>query len=164
MDHLWTPWRMTYLQGNAPKSDGCLFCNVAATPEADATTFVLHRGQHAYIILNLYPYNNGHLMIVPFAHAESIEQLPAEALAEIMTLSQRSLAVLRKAYNPHAFNIGINIGSAAGAGVPGHVHMHIVPRWSGDTNFMSALSNTRVIPEMVSETYERLHSLWPSDG
>jgi ATP adenylyltransferase len=90
--------------------------------------------------------------------------LPAEALAEIMTLSQRSLAALRKAYNPHAFNIGINIGSAAGAGLPGHVHMHIVPRWSGDTNFMSALSNTRVIPEMVSETYERLHSLWPSDG
>lgn len=160
MEHLWTPWRMTYLQGNSPRIDGCLFCYAAANPEADSTSYILHRGQRTFIILNLYPYNNGHLMIVPFEHVESIESLPPETLAELMALSQRSLTVLRKAYNPQAFNIGMNIGAAAGAGVPGHVHMHIVPRWSGDTNFMSALSETRVIPEMVSQTYERLRRLW----
>jgi ATP adenylyltransferase len=154
---------MTYLQGNAPKIDGCIFCNAAASPETDPTTYILHRGQHAFIILNLYPYNNGHLMVVPFIHAESIEDLPPEALNEVMTLSQTALGVLRRAYHPHGFNIGINIGNAAGAGVPGHVHLHVVPRWSGDSNFMSTLANTRVIPEMIDETYERLRALWP-DG
>ena len=163
MDHLWTPWRMTYLQSNAPKPDGCLFCNAAANPDSDSSTYVVHRGRHTFIILNLYPYNNGHLMIVPFAHAGSIENLPPEALAEIMNLSQKSLAVLRQAYNPHGFNIGINIGAAAGAGLPGHVHLHIVPRWSGDNNFMTTLANTRVIPETIDQTYERLRSLWPDD-
>lgn len=161
MEHLWTPWRMTYLQGNAPKVDGCIFCNAAATPEADLSTYVLHRGRLAFVILNLYPYNNGHLMVVPFAHAESIEDLPFEVLAEMMVLSQMSLGVLRRAYHPHGFNLGINIGNAAGAGVPGHVHLHIVPRWSGDNNFMSTLASTRVIPEMIEETYDRLRILWP---
>jgi len=152
---------MTYLQGNSPKIDGCLFCNAAAAPESDPSTFVVHRGQHAFIILNLYPYNNGHLMVVPFTHTESIEGLTPETLAEFMALSQQSLAVLRKAYGPQGFNIGINIGAPAGAGVPGHVHMHIVPRWAGDSNFMSTLADTRVIPETISQTYERLRSLWP---
>lgn len=162
MEHLWTPWRMTYLQGTDPKPEGCLFCNVAATPEADATTFVLHRGQHAFVILNLYPYNNGHLMIVPFAHVESIEGLSPDELAELMALSQACLGVLRQAYNPQGFNMGINIGGAAGAGVPGHVHLHIVPRWSGDSNFMSTLASTRVIPETIDQTYQRLKALWPA--
>ena len=160
MEHLWTPWRMTYLQNNQPKPDGCIFCAVVATPDEDDRKLVLHRGQHCFIILNLYPYNNGHLMVVPFDHSESIEQLPAEALIEMMTLSQKCLNLLRRAYSPQAFNIGINIGAAAGAGVPGHVHLHIVPRWAGDTNFMSALANTRVIPEELSQTYRRLHDLW----
>jgi len=163
MKHLWTPWRMTYLQNNVPQPSGCIFCNAASTPENDASTFVVHRGKFAFIILNVYPYNNGHLMIVPFAHAESVEHLPPETLAEIMALNNISLSVLRKAYNPHGFNVGINIGNAAGAGVPGHVHLHIVPRWSGDNNFMSTLANTRVIPELLDTTYERLKSLWPSD-
>ncbi len=150
---------MTYLQSDQPKPDGCIFCAAVATPD-DERTLVLHRGRHCFIILNLYPYNNGHLMIVPFDHSESIEQLPAEALAEMMTLSQKCLSMLRRAYSPQAFNLGINIGSAAGAGVPGHVHLHIVPRWAGDTNFMSALANTRVIPEELSQTYQRLRELW----
>jgi ATP adenylyltransferase len=155
---------MTYLQNNVPQPEGCIFCNAAAAPERDASTFVIHRGEYAFIILNVYPYNNGHLMIAPFAHAESVEHLPPEALAEIMALNNISLGVLRKAYNPHGFNVGINIGHAAGAGVPGHVHLHIVPRWSGDNNFMSTLANTRVIPELLDTTYERLKSLWPSDS
>ena len=161
MEHLWTPWRMTYLQGIDPKPDGCLFCNVAARPEADAATFVVHRGQHAFVILNLYPYNNGHLMVVPFEHVESIEGLAPAALGELMALSQICLGVLRQVYSPQGFNLGINIGGAAGAGVPGHVHLHIVPRWNGDTNFMSTLAATRVIPETVEQTYERLSALWP---
>ena len=151
---------MDYLQGNHAKPEGCIFSDVVATPDADETKLILHRGQCCFIVLNLYPYNNGHLMIVPFEHADSIESLPAKTLTEMITLSQRCLAILRQAYNPQAFNIGINIGSAAGAGVPGHVHLHIVPRWSGDTNFMSALANTRVIPEYVEQTYERLRNLW----
>jgi len=162
MEHLWTPWRMTYLQGTDPKPEGCLFCNVASTPEADATTFVLQRGQSAFVILNLYPYNNGHLMVVPFAHVESIEGLSPEQLGEVMALSQTCLAVLRQAYNPQGFNMGINIGGAGGAGVPGHVHLHIVPRWNGDNNFMSTLADTRVIPETIEQTYERLRALWPA--
>lgn len=161
MEHLWTPWRMTYLQNHLPQPEGCIFCNAAADPTADSTTYVIHRGQHHFIILNLYPYNNGHLMIVPLAHLDSIEQLPTEALTELMVLSQMSMQVLRSAYNPQGFNLGINVGGAAGAGVPGHVHLHIVPRWNGDSNFMSTLANTRVIPELMSQTYERLKSLWP---
>jgi ATP adenylyltransferase len=153
---------MTYLQSNLPKPDGCIFCNAAADPQTDSTSYIIHRGHYHFIILNLYPYNNGHLMIVPFAHVESIEQLPAEALTELMTLSQISMQVLRSAYNPHGFNLGINVGNAAGAGVPGHVHLHILPRWNGDSNFMSTLANTRVIPELMSQTYERLKALWPS--
>lgn len=151
---------MAYLQGDQPKPPGCIFCNAVASPDADESKLILHRGQHCFIILNLYPYNNGHLMVVPFAHTESIEQLPPDTLAEMMNLSQHSLAVLRQAYQPHAFNIGMNIGAAAGAGEPGHVHMHIVPRWAGDTNFMSMLANTRVIPEEIGQTYARLKSLW----
>ena len=150
---------MTYLQNDQPKPDGCIFCAVVAASD-DERTLVLHRGQHCFIILNLYPYNNGHLMIAPFDHSESIEQLPAEALTEMMTLSQKCLNILRRAYSPQAFNIGINIGAAAGAGVPGHVHLLIVPRWAGDTNFMSALANTRVIPEELPQTYQRLRELW----
>lgn len=164
MDHLWTPWRMTYLQGNSPKPDGCLFCNAAASPETDEALLVLHRGRHAFIILNLYPYNNGHLMIVPFEHTPSIEQLSPETLTEIMTLSQRALATLRQAYEPQGFNLGINVGAAAGAGVPGHVHLHIVPRWAGDTSFMSAIGNTRVVPEWLAQTYQRLRELWSDSG
>jgi ATP adenylyltransferase len=160
MEHLWTPWRMTYLQGTQPKPEGCLFCNVIATPASDAVNFVLHRGQYAFIILNLYPYSNGHLMIVPFSHVDSIEHLSSDELGEIMTLSQKCLALLRQAYNPQGFNMGVNIGGAAGAGVPGHVHMHIVPRWTGDSNFMTTLANTRVIPEVIEQTYERLKTLW----
>ena len=151
---------MTYLTNPEPKPDGCIFCNALATADNGHKTLILHRGAHCFVILNLYPYNNGHLMIVPLEHIESIETMSIESVTEMMTLSQHCIGVLRKAYSPHAFNIGINIGAAAGAGVPGHIHLHIVPRWSGDTNFMPVISNTRIIPEMIDETYKRLRELW----
>ncbi|MBI3359872.1 MAG: HIT domain-containing protein [Chloroflexi bacterium] len=159
MEHLWTPWRMTYLMGEGGKLEGCIFCDKPAGD--DDENFILHRGQQSFIMLNLYPYNNGHLMIAPYAHEPSIESLDAATLAEMMALSQRSLRLLRRAYDPQAFNLGLNIGAAAGAGVADHVHLHIVPRWAGDTSFMSTLAETRVIPEWVGRTYERLKAIWP---
>jgi ATP adenylyltransferase len=160
MDHLWTPWRMTYLQGEGAQGPGgCIFCDKPAQGDDDG--LILHRGAHAFVLLNLYPYNNGHLLLAPYAHQPSIETLDAAALGEIMALSQRCLRVLRRAYQPHAFNVGFNIGAAAGAGIADHVHLHIVPRWSGDTNFMATVAETRVIPEWVQQTYERLKAVWP---
>ena len=150
---------MTYLKTAGPEQDGCVFCAALAEND-DAKNLIIHRGQQCFVILNLYPYSNGHMMVVPFVHLDSIEGMAAEALGEMMTLSQHGLGVLRAAYNPQAFNLGINIGGAAGAGVPGHVHLHIVPRWGGDTNFMTTLANTRVIPEELPQTYERLCALW----
>ncbi len=151
---------MTYLQGEGEKgAGGCIFCDKLAGSDDDG--LVLHRGEHAFVMLNLYPYNNGHLLIAPYAHQPSIEPLDAATLAEMMALSQRSLRVLRRAYDPQAFNLGFNIGAAAGAGIAEHVHLHIVPRWAGDTNFMATVSETRVIPEWVQQTYTRLKHLWP---
>lgn len=160
MEHLWTPWRMPYLRGEGGAQAECIFC--AMLPGDDAANFILHRGAHAFVLLNLYPYNNGHLMIAPNAHQASIETLDAETLGEIMALSQRCLRLLRRAYQPHAFNLGFNIGQAAGAGVADHVHLHIVPRWAGDTNFMATIAETRIIPEWVQQTYGRLKAIWPT--
>nr|HID12711.1 HIT domain-containing protein [Anaerolineae bacterium] len=159
MDHLWTPWRMPYLRGEEEeRPEECIFC---VKPQADdAEVHILHRGQHCYVILNRFPYNNGHLMIVPYAHIPSLEDLDADTLAEFMALTQLSLRVLRAAYEPQGFNIGVNIGEAAGAGVADHVHLHVVPRWGGDTNYMTVVGQTRVIPEWLDETYERLRPLF----
>ena len=159
MQRLWTPWRMAYMRGESGSSPGCLFCDKLAGD--DDANYILHRGRHTFVMLNLYPYNNGHLMIAPYAHEASIETLDPATLGELMALSQRVIRVLRRAYAPHAFNLGANIGQAAGAGVADHVHLHIVPRWAGDTNFMATLAETRVIPEWVRETYERLKEIWP---
>jgi ATP adenylyltransferase len=126
----------------------------------DAKSYVLYRGESVFVALNLYPYNNGHLMVVPNRHVPSLEDLDEATLAELLTVTQRCLVVLRAAYEPHGFNIGINIGSAAGAGVADHLHQHIVPRWAGDTNFMTTLGETRVIPEWVDDTYAELRALW----
>jgi ATP adenylyltransferase len=150
---------MPYLSGEGGSKAECLFCEKARETDDDAN-FILHRGLLSYVLLNLYPYNNGHLMIAPYAHEASIETLDAETLAEMMALSQSCLRVLSRAYQPQAYNLGFNIGAAAGAGVVGHVHMHIVPRWSGDTNFMATVAETRVIPEWVQQTHERLKGLW----
>jgi ATP adenylyltransferase len=160
MVHLWTPWRLAFLQGEGEQGPGgCIFCDKLAG--GDDANLILHRGKRAFILLNLYPYNNGHLLIAPYAHEPSIEPLDAETLAEMMALSQRCLRVLRRAYEPHGFNLGFNIGGVAGAGIADHVHLHVVPRWPGDTNFMATVAETRVIPEWLQQTYERLKGLWP---
>ncbi|HET89713.1 MAG TPA: HIT domain-containing protein [Chloroflexi bacterium] len=158
MSHLWTPWRMAYLRGEDPLPEECLFC---VTPQSeDDQAHILHRGRWCYVILNRFPYNNGHLMVVPYSHVATLEELEAEPVAELMLLSQLSLYVLREAYAPQGFNLGMNIGEAAGAGVAGHIHFHVVPRWGGDTNYITTLGETRVIPEWLDQTYERLRPLF----
>ncbi len=149
---------MAYLQGRASPPEGCLFC---VKPQSDdAQVHILHRGQTCYVILNRFPYNSGHLMVVPYAHVPTLEELDAETLAEMMHLTQVSLRALRAAYDPQGFNVGLNIGEAAGAGVAGHLHLHVVPRWAGDTNAMTTIGQTRVIPEWLDQTYTRLRPLF----
>jgi ATP adenylyltransferase len=145
---------MKYIENNE-KEEGCVFCNARAKEDSVAN-LIAFRGVHAFVILNLYPYTSGHLMVVPFEHAATLEELNPTTRAEIMELTSQCTTVLRKLYHPQAFNIGANIGEAAGAGVPGHVHIHIVPRWSADTNFMSVLGETRILPESIEDTYKRV--------
>jgi ATP adenylyltransferase len=154
MNHLWSPWRMAYIEKHE-KVEGCVFCTAQAK-EDGTENLIAFRGKHAFVILNLYPYTSGHLMVVPYEHKPNLEELDEEARAEMMELTSRCTAVLRKIYRTESFNVGINIGEAAGAGVVGHVHIHIVPRWYGDTNFMSTLGATRVLPEVLEDTYKRV--------
>ena len=149
---------MPYLQGKEGRPDGCLFCLAPQMEEAR----VLYRGELCYAILNRYPYNSGHLMVVPFAHVATLEDLDAETLGELMALTQRSLRVLRRAYSAEGFNVGINIGEAAGAGIEDHIHLHVVPRWGGDNNYLGTVGGTRVIPELLDQTCERLRPLFDS--
>jgi ATP adenylyltransferase len=153
MKHLWSPWRLEYL--TAPKEDGCVFCH-AAESDDDRENLVLFRGERAFLILNRFPYNNGHFMVVPFAHVSSLEDLDAPTLTEMMLLLNRGLAALRAAMVPDGFNLGANLGRIAGAGVTDHVHIHVVPRWAGDTNFMPIVGDTRVVPETWLQTYDNL--------
>jgi ATP adenylyltransferase len=156
-ERLWAPWRLDYIKG--PKPDQCIFC-AAAEGGDDATSYVVHRGEHCVVMLNAYPYNNGHVMVAPVAHVPSIEELPDEHLAELNQLTRRSLGVLREAYGPEGFNIGINQGKVAGAGFEDHVHQHVVPRWAGDTNFMPVIGSTRVLPESLDDSYAKLSRLF----
>jgi ATP adenylyltransferase len=153
MRHLWSPWRLEYL--TAPKEDDCIFCRALAS-DNDRENLVLLRGERAFLILNRYPYNNGHFMVVPYAHVPSLEGLDTLTLTEMMLLLNRGLAALRVAMNPEGFNIGINVGRAAGAGVQEHVHMHAVPRWVGDTNFITVAGDMRVIPQTWLQTFDEL--------
>ena len=154
MNHIWSPWRMEYIE-NSTREDGCIFCN-AQEMEDSAENLIAFRGARAYVILNRYPYTSGHLMVVPFDHKPHLEELDPLTRAEMMELVTRCMIVLRKIYHPEAFNMGANIGEAAGAGVKQHVHIHIVPRWGGDTNFMSTVGGTRVLPEALENTFERV--------
>ena len=152
---------MSYLQSNPTAgASGCIFCDMPADPR-DAETLIVRRGAHAYVILNRYPYNNGHFMVVPYPHVDSPERLEADTLTELMTLLNQGLTALRAMYNPQAFNIGMNVGAAAGAGIAEHVHLHAVPRWAGDTTFMTVAAGTRVIPEDLRITWERMRAAWP---
>jgi ATP adenylyltransferase len=136
MDHLWTPWRYAYVTG-AAKSTGCIFCDLPK--ETDEQARIVYRGTDCYIILNTFPYTNGHVMIVPYAHLDELQKLPSSAASEMMSLTQRMETVLRSLYHPDGINLGMNIGHAAGAGVAGHIHMHILPRWVADANFVSVI-------------------------
>jgi ATP adenylyltransferase len=146
---------MEYIESN--KEEGCVFCS-AQEMEDSAKNLIAFRGEHAYVILNRYPYTSGHLMVVPFDHKPHLEALDAQTRAEMMELTSRCMTALRKIYHPEAFNMGANIGESAGAGVKSHVHIHIVPRWQGDTNFMTVVGDTRVLPEAIEITYERVRN------
>ena len=157
LQRLWTPWRMSYIQGEGKDLGGCPFCVLPlGGPEHDAEALILHRGEHAYAILNAYPYNPGHLMAVPYRHVADFDELTPDELHELADLCQQGVRALKETTRPAAFNIGINAGSVAGAGIADHIHQHVVPRWSGDTNFMPVIGQTRVLPELLAETYERL--------
>ena len=153
MDHLWTPWRYAFVTG-AGLISGCIFCD--AVKMSDEKARIVHRGTQCFVILNTYPYTPGHVMIVPYAHLDELQKLPPEAATEMMTLAQRMESVLRQLYTPDGINLGMNIGKAAGAGIAGHIHMHVLPRWVADANFMSVVSETRVLPELLQETWARM--------
>jgi ATP adenylyltransferase len=155
MDYLWTPWRYAYVS-TAGKPEGCVFCELPKLPDEKA--LIVHRGQHCFVILNSFPYTSGHVMVVPFAHLDELQKLPEAAAQELMALSQKMERVLRKVYSPDGINLGMNIGRAAGAGIAGHVHMHVLPRWFGDTNFMTVTGESRVLPEALEETWRRIKS------
>jgi len=154
MKHLWSPWRMAYIERHQ-KTEGCVFCATQAKTDS-AENLIAFRGKNAYVILNRYPYASGHLMVIPFEHKANLDELNIETRTEMMELTSRCTTVLRNIYKPQGFNLGSNIGEAAGAGVLGHVHIHIVPRWAGDTNFMTTLGGTRVLPEALEDTYRRI--------
>jgi ATP adenylyltransferase len=159
MDHIFTPWRYAYITC-ADRAPSCIFCDRVPSRDAnlagDQRNLVLHRGPHCFVIVNAFPYTAGHVMIVPYAHVDRLDLLPAEAATEMIALAQRLETVIREVYRPDGLNLGMNIGKAAGAGVAGHIHMHILPRWVADANFMSVIGETRVVPETPDESARRL--------
>lgn len=158
MKRIWSPWRMKYIRSNR-REHGCVFCN-ALEQEDGLANLVVHRGESAFVILNRFPYTSGHLMVLPFDHQATLHGLEVKTRAEMMELVVCAMQVLETIYQPEGYNVGANIGAAAGAGIEEHVHLHIVPRWSGDTNFMSSLGETRVLPESLEETYQHVKQAW----
>jgi len=189
MDHLWTPWRYAYVTGSDstrpkpgvpeklaawPGDKHCVFCNMIAAvdfatangmprEEAEAAVYLLERGTYCFLVLNAFPYNNGHLMVVPYRHESSLAALTLEEADELMRLTRQAERVLRAVYQPNGMNFGLNLGRAAGAGVADHLHMHGVPRWAADNNFMSVLAETRILPEMLDESWRRLRAALAAD-
>ena len=157
MDRLWAPWRLSYVTAAQVPATDCIFCDPSAGREIDLVVF---RGERSYVILNLYPYNNGHLMVVPARHLSALEALTPDEQSELMRLTRLSEMALNEAYKPQGINVGINLGKAAGAGIENHLHIHLVPRWSGDTNFMTAIGETRVLPEDLTATAARLRPIF----
>jgi ATP adenylyltransferase len=150
---LWAPWRMAYIGG--PRSEGCLLCELPRD-NRDRESLILHRGPRTYVVMNRYPYNNGHLMIVPYRHCADLGEISTEDSLELMHESQRATRILHRLFAAEGFNVGMNLGKAAGAGIAEHVHVHVVPRWVGDTNFMPVLADTKVMPDYLEATYEKL--------
>ena len=157
MERLWTPWRLAYVSGGS-EADACVFCS--ALTSADAEPLILFRGRACFVILNLFPYNNAHLMVVPNRHVATLSATSGEERAELVHLASVAETAITEAYAPHGMNLGINLGKAAGAGVPGHLHMHVVPRWNGDTNFMTVVGETRVLPEELPQTADKLRPIF----
>ena len=154
MDHLFTPWRYAYVT-SADNASECLFCEQLRKND-DARTFIVHRGRHCFVILNAFPYTSGHVMIAPYDHLDQLQKLSAPGAQEMMALAQKLEGILRDLYHPDGLNLGLNLGKAAGAGVAGHVHMHVLPRWIADANFMSVIGETRTHPEELGTTYRRI--------
>jgi ATP adenylyltransferase len=155
LDRLWAPWRIGYVLGE--KSNGCIFCEKPAADD-DAAELILNRSQLSYVLMNAYPYNNGHLLVVPYEHVPDVVSLSEEQLVDMMRLTQSAIEATRRAMSPDGFNVGFNVGRIAGAGIEQHVHLHVVPRWAGDTNFMPVLGDTRVVPQSLRECYDLLVS------
>ena len=159
MDVLWSPWRYDYITGDAGPSNpdlGCVFCNILNNPATDEEKFILKRAGYNFVILNIFPYSTGHLMIVPFEHIADLDKADKQTTDEMMDLTKRCQTALGDVYSPQGFNMGLNIGKAAGAGVASHFHMHVLPRWIGDSNFMTAIGETRTMPESLETTYLKL--------
>jgi ATP adenylyltransferase len=160
MDILWSPWRYDYIRSNeenkgTPEAE-CVFCGVLENPAGDDEKFIVHRAGFNFVILNIFPYITGHLLVVPYSHLANLAEAPKEVTDELMDLTKKCQELLGEVYRPDGFNLGMNIGKAAGAGVAAHFHMHVMPRWAGDANFMTAIGETRTIPEMLTTTYEKL--------
>lgn len=158
MDYLWTPWRYQYIT-TSDKTCECVFCAAAKNPD-DRETFVVHRAQFNFVILNRFPYTSGHVMVVPFQHVATLQELSEETLLEMFRMARDCERHLRAIYKPEGLNLGMNIGKSAGAGIAGHLHLHVLPRWTGDTNFMTVVGETRVLPEDLELTWERLKAEW----
>ena len=162
MDRLWSPWRLEYVTGEKKPATGCVFCAAPTLP--DPESLIVFEGVACYVVLNKFPYNNGHLMVVPYRHVDTLTRLEAAELHELADLTQRSEAALREAYQPQGINIGINLGRPAGAGILEHLHVHAVPRWIGDANFMTVVGETRVLPEDLAATAQRLRPVFARLG
>ena len=166
MDRLWSPWRSSYIAasgGNAvPDNDFCVFCDLQSNSLSDEQNLIVFRGKENFIVLNLYPYTSGHSMVVPYRHVPDLDRAPLEITTDMMELTRRCQGALRIAYNPDGFNIGMNQGSAGGAGVASHMHMHLVPRWIGDANFVTTIGETRVLPESLQDTYRKIKKAFDS--
>lgn len=158
MDRLWNPWRFEYIT-RQNKPEGCIFCQLPAENN-DEQNLIVHRARFNYIILNRYPYTTGHLMVVPFHHTDTLQGIDDAIAQELFALARRADAKLREIYRPKGMNLGMNLGEAAGAGIAEHIHMHVLPRWIGDSNFMTVIGETRILPEELSETYRKLKSSW----
>ncbi|MFY9235273.1 MAG: HIT domain-containing protein [Fimbriimonadaceae bacterium] len=160
-ERIWAPWRLPYIE-NAPKDDGCIFVDLPAR-ENDRENLILYRGKTAFVMLNAFPYTNGHLMVAPYKHTSEMADLSDDELLEVNQLIRNCLRWIGAAYAPEGFNIGANLGRSAGAGIPTHIHWHIVPRWEGDTNFMTTVGEVRVLPQSLEESYDRLRRIVEKD-
>ena len=159
MERLWSPWRAKYIaSGVDAQSATCVFCEIGSREEDDANNYVVFRGLLNFVILNLFPYTTGHLLVIPYAHLGEFDSAPKEVTDEMMDLAKRSQTALRGVYQPAGFNLGMNLGAVAGAGIVDHIHVHVLPRWGGDTNFMTTVGETRVLPESLVDTYKKLRA------